>query len=531
VSNPPRPENVDTVDDPLDRDDVPTPVPSGGASSAKRTRAKAEQPPPVPRPSDAPIAAMPVIVLGESPQAPGEEVTVSVGPRGVRRDSVPPPAISQQPAERAYPDHEEATRPDRKAVAPAEAPPAGEQEPEEIEPEPDSSPGAAEQFAAGQAEPEEIEPEEVEPEEIEPEPDSGPAEAAAPVLDAPGAPIAEAPEDRISEIPPEVAPEDIEISDTAVAAHAAVEAARAVSPAPVAAVLPIPGIALGVSPPAPTLAVARARDMAAAVAAQVSIPQWPAAEASSYKRARHWWDEVFGDDFARTMDRLTASQVKAETNFIEERLAVERGGIILDLGCGAGQHAVELASRGYSVVGYDLSLTMLARAADEAQERNQKLNLLHGDMREMVFDEMFDGIFCWATSFGFFDEEKNIQVAQRIFRALRKGGMFLVDVVNRDFAAQQQPSLVWFEGDGCVCMDEMRVDFITSRLRVKRMVMLDDGRTREVEYSIRLYSLHELGRLLHDVGFKVTEVSGRSATPGVFLGAESPRLIVLAEKA
>jgi hypothetical protein len=66
---------------------------------------------------------------------------------------------------------------------------------------------------------------------------------------------------------------------------------------------------------------------------------------------------------------------------------------------------------------------------------------------------------------------------------------------------------------------------------VKRMVMLDDGRTREVEYSIRLYSLHELGRLLHDVGFKVTEVSGRTATPGVFLGAESPRLIVLAEKA
>jgi SAM-dependent methyltransferase len=183
------------------------------------------------------------------------------------------------------------------------------------------------------------------------------------------------------------------------------------------------------------------------------------------------------------------------------------------------------------VVGYDLSLAMLARAADEAHERSQKLNFLHGDMREMSFEEMFDGIFCWATTFGYFDEEKNIQVAQRIFRALRKGGMFLLDVVNRDFAAQQQPSLVWFEGDGCVCMDEMRVDFITSRLRVKRMVMLDDGRTREVEYSIRLYSLHELGRLLHDVGFKVTEVSGRTATPGVFLGAESPRLIVLAEKA
>jgi hypothetical protein len=63
------------------------------------------------------------------------------------------------------------------------------------------------------------------------------------------------------------------------------------------------------------------------------------------------------------------------------------------------------------------------------------------------------------------------------------------------------------------------------------MVILDDGRTRELDYSIRLYTLHELGRMLHDVGFKVTEVSGHPATPGVFMGADSPRLIVLAEKA
>jgi len=217
--------------------------------------------------------------------------------------------------------------------------------------------------------------------------------------------------------------------------------------------------------------------------------------------------------------------------FIEESLGLEKGGMILDLACGSGRHAVEMAVRGYNVVGYDLSVAMLARAADEAHEREQKLNFLHGDMRDIGFDEMFDGIYCWSNSFGYFDDEKNFLVAQRIHRALRKGGMLLLDVANRDFVTQRQPSLVWFEGEGCVCMDEMRVDFIHSRLRVKRMVMLDDGRTRELDYSIRLYTLHELGRLLHDVGFKVTEVSGHPATPGVFMGGDSPRLIVLAEKA
>jgi SAM-dependent methyltransferase len=550
VSNPTRPEGAQSVDNLSEQDDVGTSADAGGSGSKKLKPGMSGRPaptsPPRPVPSEPPITAMPVIMLGDSPKVPGDEVSFSVGPTGVRRGSVPPPAIAPQPAERGYGENEEATRPDRKVLALDEAPAGAEQEIEEIEPEPDSAPPPPVQVAAAQAEPEEVEPE---PEEVEPEPDSGPAAAAAAKTAEPAETNARPIADRISEIPPEVAPEDIEISEVAPAAAApaaaapavaapaavapavAAAAVQAVSPAPSAAAQPISGISLGVSPPAPTLAVSRARDMAAAVAAQVSVPQWPAAEASSFKRTRHWWDEVFGDDFLRTMDRLTPSQVKAEASFIEESMAVERGGIVLDLGCGAGQHAVELASRGYSVVGLDLSLAMLARAADEAQERNQKLNFLQGDMREMSFEEMFDGIFCWATTFGYFDEEKNAQVAQRVFRALRKGGMFLLDVVNRDFAAQQQPSLVWFEGDGCVCMDEMRVDFITSRLRVKRMVMLDDGRTREVEYSIRLYSLHELGRLLHDVGFKVTEVSGRTATPGVFLGAESPRLIVLAEKA
>jgi SAM-dependent methyltransferase len=248
------------------------------------------------------------------------------------------------------------------------------------------------------------------------------------------------------------------------------------------------------------------------------------------RQRRPWWEEVFGEDFVRATRRLSDGQVRHEVNFIEESLGVAAGGVVLDLGCGAGYHAVELSSRGYGVVGYDLSLFQLALAADVAQERDQKLNFLQGDMREMAFEEMFDGIYCWNTSFGYFEEEKNMNVAQRVFKALRPGGMFLLDVANRDFVCAQSPSQVWYEGDACVCMDDMSVDFITSRLRVKRSLILDDGRTRECSYSVRLYALHELGKILHDVGFRVTEASGHPSTPGVFFGQCSPRLIVLAQR-
>ena len=260
-------------------------------------------------------------------------------------------------------------------------------------------------------------------------------------------------------------------------------------------------------------------------------PDLAAAKAAQRSKTRQpWWEDLFNEDFMRANSRVSDEQIRREVTFIEESLGVAAGGVVLDLGCGSGHHAVEFASRGYGVVGYDLSLYQLALAADVAQERSQKINFLQGDMREMAFEEMFDGVFCWNTTFGYFEEDKNLAVAQRVFKALRPGGMFLIDVLNRDFAAASAPCSVWYEGDSCVCMDDMSVDYISSRLRVKRSIILDDGRTKESLYSLRLYSLHELGKLLHEVGFRVTEASGHPSTPGVFFGPNSPRIIMLAQR-
>lgn len=301
----------------------------------------------------------------------------------------------------------------------------------------------------------------------------------------------------------------------------------------------VPGILGMKTPSAPPMIATPAAAAPVAVGSQPNlfVPQVtgiappPMSEAAANrKKNRPWWEELFNDDFIRTMAKVTDKDIGREVDFIEESLGCEAGATILDLACGTGRHAVELATRGYQVVGFDLSLAMLARASDEAQDRKQKINFVQGDMREMLFEDTFDGIFAWNTSFGFFDEEKNNAVIAKVHRALKKGGQFLLDVVNRDYIVRQAPSLAWFEGDGCICMDEMQIDFITSRMRVKRTLMMDDGRTKEIEYSIRIYALHELGKMLHDNGFRVAEVSGRMGTPGVFFGCESPRTLILAEK-
>jgi SAM-dependent methyltransferase len=207
---------------------------------------------------------------------------------------------------------------------------------------------------------------------------------------------------------------------------------------------------------------------------------------------------------------------------------LQNGAEILDLGCGNGRHANALAQRGYRVVGLDLSPAMLAVA--NATPGGPRASFVQGDMRDMTYDAAFDGVVCWGTTFGYFEEEKNAALLVGIRRALRPGGVVLLDIANRDHVAAQQPNLVWFEGTGCVCIDETSVDHITSRLRVKRTMKLEDGRAKENDYSLRLYSLHEIGKLLKDAGFRVVEVSGQTATPGVFFGHTSPRCLVLAER-
>jgi 2-polyprenyl-3-methyl-5-hydroxy-6-metoxy-1,4-benzoquinol methylase len=247
-------------------------------------------------------------------------------------------------------------------------------------------------------------------------------------------------------------------------------------------------------------------------------------------RKRSWWEVLFSDDYIRTLPKVSHSAIQKQVNFMEASLGIKRGDSLLDIGCGLGHHAHEFARRGYLVVALDLALSMITRAAEEAQQRGLRINFLHKDIRDIGFEGTFDAVICVGTTFGFFDDEQNRGVLLRLAHALKPGGRLLLDVVNRDFVISTQPNLVWFEGEGCVVMEESDFNYYSSRLHVKRTMMRDDGRQSDVEYNLRLYSVHELGQLLKQCGFVIREVSGQEATRGLFFGAQSSRIVILAER-
>lgn len=144
--------------------------------------------------------------------------------------------------------------------------------------------------------------------------------------------------------------------------------------------------------------------------------------------ADEWWTNFFGGlvvDFWRAA--MTPEITRAETDFLWSSLRLAPGMKVLDVPCGDGRLALELAERGCRVTGVDISPEFLAAARASAQERGLDVSWRQADMRDLPWDEEFDAAFCAGSSFGFFDDDGNAAFVAAVARTLVPGGRFLGD--------------------------------------------------------------------------------------------------------
>jgi SAM-dependent methyltransferase len=241
--------------------------------------------------------------------------------------------------------------------------------------------------------------------------------------------------------------------------------------------------------------------------------------------APDWWQTGFGPGYLALYDGFLAERTPVEVDQIESLLQLRPPRRILDLPCGQGRHAIELARRGYEVTGVDLSPYMLGVARERADASGVRARWLVGDMREALPGETFDVVLNLFTSFGYFDEEAD---DRRVVRAaasmLAPGGRFLLEVINGQWIISNFQERQWFTVGQMAVMERRSLDMSTRRMVVERTVSSSNGDETSV-HAVRLYSGPAVEATLRAAGFSRVDLYGD--WDGARLSPESLRVLAV----
>ena len=148
------------------------------------------------------------------------------------------------------------------------------------------------------------------------------------------------------------------------------------------------------------------------------------------------WERFFDGHAPVYMDNCFTKNTVNEVDFLIEELRLKPGATILDVGCGTGRHAIELARRGYMVTGVDLSTGMLAEAKKSAKKAKVAVTWVHANSARMPIDQEYDAVICLCEgAFGLLGRgddalEQPLAILRGVAKALKPGARCLFTVLN-----------------------------------------------------------------------------------------------------
>lgn len=123
-----------------------------------------------------------------------------------------------------------------------------------------------------------------------------------------------------------------------------------------------------------------------------------------------------------------------KVDWFHERIGSLQGVRVLDVGCGGGLVAEELARRGAEVTGLDLSAAALATARAHAAAGGLSIRYEQGRAEALPFaDGAFQAVVC-ADCLEHVDDLE--RVVAEVARVLRPGGAFCYDTFNRTWRSR-----------------------------------------------------------------------------------------------
>lgn len=235
------------------------------------------------------------------------------------------------------------------------------------------------------------------------------------------------------------------------------------------------------------------------------------------------WKQFFDAHAPHYMQNAFTAATRQEVDFIIDLFGLHSGHTILDVGCGTGRHAVELAKRGMHVTGVDQSTGMLAEARKAAHDAGiivlerapweepavpaGSVYFLEANATELALDFLYDGVLCLCEGgMGLVEPTEDpivhdLSIMKNCCRALRPNGMFLLTALNGYATIRHMTDEMVEKG---------AFDPATMYARYENEWELPEGK-QVVTIHERLFIPPEMVSMLRHSGFQVEHVWGGTA--------------------
>ena len=182
---------------------------------------------------------------------------------------------------------------------------------------------------------------------------------------------------------------------------------------------------------------------------------------------------------------------------------------VLDIGCGTGGHAIEMAQRGYSVTGIDKSQDMINIAEEKAEKAGVNIDFKCIDFHDLGGIGEFQAAYCLGYTFLYITTYAEVMsFFTTVHRVLLPQGVFLVDFINgwSLIAGIQQDKFV-YQQEGAT-ISQFNKTFVDNKRRIrhvdfKYIIESTDGHSKTVfaEEDLRIFFDDEVCMLLSNCGF------------------------------